>query len=221
MRRISHTGFSLVELLVSVAVLGVLASILVAVLGSARQRSDLVGSVSNVRSIGGAVQLFAADNNGTTPYWYNGDTDRYWWELLLPYSLGYEEYQEGGDYSIYHSPAHDEFDGTTKYTINQTISYGWNYLVGGRHVGDSSFKGDHALPTSLFPEPANTLILTDGPKYECWGYITHLRPGDPDRYGNNKLVSLFLDGHVQPLPYEDLSQEDPYFKVIKELPERK
>ncbi len=63
----ADVGFTLVELLVVVAVIGILASILAPValktLGSARH----VGCMSNLRQIGGAMRAFSGDHNGCYP----------------------------------------------------------------------------------------------------------------------------------------------------------
>ncbi|WP_309399427.1 type II secretion system protein [Cerasicoccus maritimus] len=208
-----QSGFTLVELLVCVAVIGILASILIAVLGAVREKSLLTNSISNVRNIGGGTQMYAQEHDNNIPVWHNYNTGQYWWQLLLPYL--------GDDTEIFHSPAHEEFNDTDYNTLAQTISYGWNYVVMGRHLGDTSREGDHVLSQFIFADPSKTLVLADGPKTDCWGYIAPDHPADPDRYGNNLVVALFLDGHVDTLDYTEVTTEEPYFVPIRNMPDFK
>ncbi|MGE9291115.1 MAG: type II secretion system protein [Puniceicoccales bacterium] len=211
MRTYRRSAFTLIELLMVLAVLGVLAGILFPVVGSVRRNGQLAHSLANVRSIGSATKLYAQDHQGMMPVWHDYNAGQYWWQLLRTYLDGEDE--------VFHSPAHEEFDGTSDATIAQTISYGWNYSVMGRHVGDVSRTGDHVLSQFVFPSQSKILVLTDGPKTDSWGYIAPDHPGDPDRYGNGKVLALFLDGHVDAMDQDRLLVEDPYFIPVEDLPE--
>lgn len=61
-------GFTLIELLVVVAVIAVLISILLPSLGRAREQGKMVKCLSNLRTIGQAMHMYFADNNGWFPY---------------------------------------------------------------------------------------------------------------------------------------------------------
>lgn len=193
-----------------VAVIGILSSILIAVIGAVREKSRLTGSISNVRNIGGATQMYAQEHANNIPVWHNYNTGQYWWQLLRPYL--------DGESKVFHSPAHEHFNDTDDTTLAQTISYGWNYVVMGRHLGDTSREGDHVLSQFIFTDPTRTLVLTDGPAMDCWGYIAPDHPADPNRYGDNQVVSLFLDGHVDTLDYAEVTTEEPYFVPVREMP---
>ncbi len=192
------------------AVIGILSSILIAVIGAVRGKSQLTGSISNVRNIGGATQMYAQEHANNIPVWHNYNTGQYWWQLLRPYL--------DGETKVFHSPAHVHFNDTDDTTLAQTISYGWNYVVMGRHMGDTSREGDHVLSQFIFSDPAKTLVLTDGPAMDCWGYIAPDHPADPNRYGDNQVVSLFLDGHVDTLDYAEVTTEEPYFVPVRAMP---
>ncbi|MEO1129468.1 MAG: prepilin-type N-terminal cleavage/methylation domain-containing protein [Planctomycetota bacterium] len=62
-------GFSLVELLVVIAVVALLVSVLLPALGAARRQGQLLQSVSNVRQITTAALAYAYDNSDTWPIW--------------------------------------------------------------------------------------------------------------------------------------------------------
>lgn len=67
-------AFTLVELLCVIAIVGILAAILIPVVGSVRESARIGACVSNLRQIGTAFQLYAADNRGLYPAPRQADT---------------------------------------------------------------------------------------------------------------------------------------------------
>ncbi|WOO43187.1 type II secretion system protein [Rubellicoccus peritrichatus] len=61
-------AFSLIELLVVIAVIGILAGILIPVLGSARQNGNMVNDLSNLRQIGNAISMYVSENQLRLPH---------------------------------------------------------------------------------------------------------------------------------------------------------
>src|SRR5690606_14525986 len=101
--------------------------------------------------------------------------------------------------------------------MRATLSYGWNYAVMGRHIGDNSREGDHTLRITDFPNPSRALAASDGRATDSWGYIAADSPPDANRY-SGRVPSLFVDGHVASLPATDFAQVDPWFNVVLVLP---
>lgn len=68
-------AFSLVELLVVIAVIGILAALLLPVFGKAKIKSVEAVDMGNLRQQALAVHLYATDNNDLTPWpnWLDGD----------------------------------------------------------------------------------------------------------------------------------------------------
>ncbi|EDM29630.1 hypothetical protein LNTAR_17808 [Lentisphaera araneosa HTCC2155] len=60
--------FTLIELLVVVAIIGILASLLLPVLGEARKKSKLALCTSNLKQMGMAIHMYTSDNDGYFPY---------------------------------------------------------------------------------------------------------------------------------------------------------
>ncbi len=60
-------AFTLVELLVVMAIIGILAALLLPTLGRSKESARAVGCLSNLRQIGVALQLYIQENNNRLP----------------------------------------------------------------------------------------------------------------------------------------------------------
>jgi general secretion pathway protein G len=198
-------------MLVVLAIIALLTSLILPAVGKVRMKAKLTGSMNNARQLVVATNLYAQEHQSKFPVWHDYIKGIYWWEEIAEY------YNE--DQSLLKSPAHREFDGSTRDSIAETISYGWNYEVMGRHRGDNSFSADHVL-NAMTLSPNKTLVLTDSTRESSWGYINHIdHYADPERYGNDSAVAAFLDGRVTTLPVTDLRQQSPYFIPTRLLPD--
>lgn len=63
-------GFSLIELLATIAVIAILSAILIPVISSVKNSARTAQSLSNLRQIAVAMQMYSADNNGFYPIGY-------------------------------------------------------------------------------------------------------------------------------------------------------
>src|SRR5437879_2246464 len=73
--RKKNTAFTLVELLVVIAIIAVLIALLIPALSGIREQANRVKCMSNLKSIGQAMKIYANDNKGQYPRtWYvDGD----------------------------------------------------------------------------------------------------------------------------------------------------
>ena len=81
-------GFTLVELLVVVAIIALLVSILLPTLGRAKEQARIVSCMSNLRSLGLSFAFYSNENNDWYPAGagYGGSQYSYTWDSILrPY----------------------------------------------------------------------------------------------------------------------------------------
>ncbi|MDF3056877.1 MAG: N-terminal cleavage protein [Rariglobus sp.] len=202
------SGFTLIELLTVIAIIGVLAGIIIAVVGNVRRNAQKTESLAKLREIGTATLVYTSENRGVLPVWYNYTTQKHWWRYLQAYL--------GENPESFHSPAHEGFDASTNDRLIETISYGWNYAVSGRHVGDPNRGSNHSLIVNDFPNPSKVLISAEA-RESAYGFIAADTPPAQGRYGEN-VPSVFLDGHVDSRPYSEFLQIAPWFFGPKEVP---
>ena len=80
----STAGFSLIELLTVIAILGILAAIIIPTVGKARETAQRAVDANNLRELGKAALIYAADNRDALPNPQQsnrqvaGSNERYW-----------------------------------------------------------------------------------------------------------------------------------------------
>jgi prepilin-type N-terminal cleavage/methylation domain-containing protein len=124
-------GFTLSELLVTLAVLAVLAGVAVPVTGTIRNRAHAASCLGNLRAIGAGLESYVQDHHGRLPELdaarYSRTQDRPVLEtVLLPYV---------GGAGNFHCPA-------DKHQFRKTgSSYAWNSTQSGARVTNLRFFG--------------------------------------------------------------------------------
>lgn len=139
MRRGLSAGYTLIELVVVVAIIMILAAILLPVFERATKSAESISCLMNLRNIGWAAQIYAGDYDGYFPPALidteNQSVQNCWDILLQPYL---------GSSGVYICPADENPTPGPSYTNSLPHSYGVNLdvtMVGG--YAGASYKQIH------------------------------------------------------------------------------
>lgn len=204
----AKTGFTLVELLVSIAILSILMALLLPALSKARESARRASCTNNLRQIGMAFELYALENKefypaasdpvSTSPFYWlwmgrgwraklaeyiPGDKDNpgvFWCPSDPRATTQYESTSYAYSMAFYHSPEQ----------INSLTSVADNY--------------SNPLPTkpqkmAAVREPSRKILAGEWySNHNAWG-------NDQGWFGSGgKRLYLFADGHVEYLDMNDI-----------------
>ncbi len=215
-------AFTLIELLTVIAIIGILAAILIPVVGAVRLSAREAKSLSNLRQIGVSLHLYADEHNDRFPpgYFFRpGEGERIWTTELLPY-LGLEA-APIADESIFVSPLAQI---PVRDQLTSSIVVPSTYSAHGLLMQNISGEDTRLRRFEVF-RPSQVILIGEGTQRSnntysnatfgtpsAWriaGSGENLREpipteGDVDgvggflRYrGNNSAPVLFVDGHVE------------------------
>jgi prepilin-type processing-associated H-X9-DG protein len=208
-------GFSLVELLVVIGVVGVLIALLLPVLARSREAAKRVQCASQLRQVGVAVFNYATNNRGLTPAWsvrheypvdpYYGDPTApgWWgpgWTVLLERYIG-----QRPDGRIYSCPGYPD----DRPRVNYFMGARWMYRqvpllrsmpLGRIRTASAYILSGDCTALAYYPPPfgGNTEsnqddIDKDDGVTRCVVFFGEAGGYNMHRAGNN---ILFGDGHV-------------------------
>lgn len=159
-------GFTLLELLVTVVIIGILATIAVPATQRVVAGSRAVHCMGNLKALGGALQLYLADHNN-----------------LMPTMLVARESKDS-DEAVMDNTLSDYVDGTdvfcckadTKGLCRKTgTSYLWNNLLNNQTANDMNFMG-------FIRDGSRIPVMSDKENFH--------------KYRDVQVNILYADGHV-------------------------
>lgn len=205
-------GFSLIELLVVVAIVSLLSGILLPVFLQAREKARQSTCVSQLKQLGMAALLYAQDYEETMVGVEQGDaelgeTEVYWGDLLRPYVRNWE---------VLHCPSEPEALRRTAPLPGEPegVTDPWSYSYALNNVEDllEQSIGAAYSPLSALSSPAETILFaegwpvpaTEGGEEEAHEITWLVGERDPEQRfyedGNprhsNGFALLFSDGHA-------------------------
>jgi prepilin-type processing-associated H-X9-DG protein/prepilin-type N-terminal cleavage/methylation domain-containing protein len=215
-------AFTLVELLVVVAVIGILAALLLPVLVRGKVSAWRANCASNLRQLGFAAMLYWDDNNSRSFPWYGGVTNNgelYWFGWLGTGREGQRpiDLSAGALYlyldtsKVRLCPALDYASPQFKLKADSPVcSYGYNLQLSPGASAGSSVAGKVRVPTqtALFADAAQVNDFQApasraNPMLEEWYYLDNpTNTAGPGYYPHGhfrhsqKANTVFCDGHV-------------------------
>jgi prepilin-type processing-associated H-X9-DG protein len=203
----------LVELLSVICLMGILAALLLPLLGRMRGKSNAAACVANLRQMGAAFQLYAADNRGYLPaVTKNAKADAskgslntlgHWQVEISPY-FGRQLKQN------IQATANDndrqaqcpEFEITSSNVVSR--GYGMNDLLTSRGTvqaltnapGLSNYSYHFRVRAVEVVQPSRTLLVVDSDSISATLAPRHFDKGD----------CLFVDGHVAAYTTEAMAE---------------
>lgn len=228
-------AFSLVELLVSIAIIAALAALFFPASASLRRKAETTRCLSNLRSTGAAALRYFTDRGGyffPTKYWevypsnqspaVQGMRDYLGVESSLKSINNAPEYRYD---SIITCPTMRRQNPEIRHALHRTYSY--NYYLNYKHphskYNDMPFAQVPLLPSGYWktqnvPSPSRMWMFTEAAPRSGGSYPTSLNETE---VANNPLPFphlkqqhfVFLDGHIEALSPEQVQErlDDPAF----------
>ncbi len=224
-------AFTLIELLTVIAIIGILAAILIPVVGKVRDSARAASCTSNLRQIGSAVFVYAEDNEGRTPALRyeneDGQLQGYWTRGLWTYA-GYaeESYRAGLNgfnetvlsavETVFHCPSsfglvdndrqHLMAPGVTLRN-GDTRSYQLNRQASTTYHGSSRVGQRVGMPLgNQLVAPSRTVMVYEGSSWDGVSSFFFNVAGMAPHGGATNF--LFFDGNVQRIPFDQIPKAD-------------
>jgi prepilin-type N-terminal cleavage/methylation domain-containing protein len=199
----STGGFTLVELLVVIAVIAILAALFLPLLSAAKARARRTGCMNNLRQIGLDVLTYAGDSEDSAPKtgWTTNSISRY-----LDGQTAFKKLLENqSNSSLFRCPADTFYYDLRKnvvkvfvpkplyeQSISEYSSYGFN---GGSPTIFGYWTPNIAgVKLSSVKKPTRTVLVADFSAYLPWSWH---RPGSTAPFNNAENIVSFVDGHVK------------------------
>lgn len=201
-------GFTLIELLTVIAIIGILAAILIPVVGAVRDRARGAKCTSNLRQSTMAILQFAMDDGGSMVMHWGGSGGgrNLWSDRLID-----NDYLDVGSRSVVFCPASpplDDLADRTKASPWATYGFGMIGYAGERVAGAPlyRFNLDQVETASRYFLLADSAYPSTGfQRMRISSYSARSMDGVQARHGGNANMS-FADGHVASMSPERLAE---------------
>jgi prepilin-type N-terminal cleavage/methylation domain-containing protein/prepilin-type processing-associated H-X9-DG protein len=211
----SRKAFTLIELLIVIAIIALLVSILLPSLSRAKQQAKATVCLSNGRNIAVATMMYAHENRQLLPMVglshgsHMVDEQGSWFHLLMDYA---------GTKLLYRCPSDESpwFEQPLPGGRRRKVSFATNYYVSGQMVGWEEYGS-----LDKIRKPMQTVFaveLTEGhtPAQKEWASADHIHAdlwlSNPEPKAREQVAIdrhidranyVFLDSHAEPLEFDE------------------
>lgn len=220
-------GFTLTEVLITIVIIAILASIMFALVRSMREKAQAAACVQNLRQIGIGLHAYIAENSGRFPVggedvstnaggvqticWYDAAADNMGREFEFKPRREWERLPDAFGCPSGHGKAYlnDIQDGVNSNGWPYTGDYAANFYLG--HPNHKVLTLSAVKNPSSTPYVQDTVcqnnfgagIFAKGPSKKTW--MDKSKRSDPafaDRHGGRGNI-LWVDGHVSTMQYSE------------------
>lgn len=187
----ADNGFTLIELLVVIAIVAVLCGLIMSSLSKAKEASQGMACISNIKQIGSAMNLYRIDHNNTYPMAWDSSSQLVWFQVLTGDSGGTAYL----DSRILKCPA---VHGTGNNSYGMTSLMLWYPTTHRTDTAPNFF-------TQLILKPAEWPLIMDADNVAVYGLDKPIASATSDnRFAarhNGHANVLMADGHVEMAQY--------------------
>lgn len=218
----NHRAFTLVELMVTVAIVGLLAALIFPAFRSTQTRAKQIKSLANLRAIGGGLGLYLGENQNMFPASCNSAFNGgFWTESLAPYlppAITITKFDTGTKFQI--SPVfvdpllpNNRHHPLGDYGANSDVFYGpTGWPITTTPVSVSALEGRLSKTVAVMTaEDATSLTPPCGSWFLNRKGIVTIEPQSwtgsrPGTRGTGSYLCLFTDLHTEIIQKDDFQQ---------------
>jgi len=208
-----RAGFTLIELLVTIAIVAILAALALTATGAARTQGDRAKAISNMRQIGSAIGLYAADKDSLLPgKLWPGQVAEFdparagrLVRELAPY-LGLETPAKPVVIDLFVPPAYRRMTPTASLPTSRTFVMNMAVASGNATINPwgSLAANDGSVPLRLGSIPANAWGFSDADRQHPRVAGASWAANTPAQPIHKKRLAWFFNGSVSPVETADL-----------------